>query len=116
MVHQEGTTGHRERNDIVTYENGIEVARELAHQTIMVESTPAIIEQEQSRRQRISNHWQVGISHQDSDAAGEECTRALTGDARSEQPFMHPVQELLSVPVTAKDMAIMLSSAIRMAE
>ena len=25
--HQEGTTGHRERNDIVTYENGIEVAR-----------------------------------------------------------------------------------------
>ena len=45
MVHQEGTTGHRERNDIVTYENGIEVARELAHQTIMVESTPAIIEQ-----------------------------------------------------------------------
>ena len=58
----------------------------------------------------------VGISHQDSDAAGEECTRALTGDARSEQPFMHPVQELLSVPVTAKDMAIMLSSAIRMAE
>ena len=45
VVHQEGTTGHRERNDIVTYENGIEVARELAHQTIMVESTPAIIEQ-----------------------------------------------------------------------
>ncbi|MFR1977084.1 MAG: G5 domain-containing protein [Coprococcus sp.] len=28
--YQEGTTGHRERNDIVTYENGIEVARELA--------------------------------------------------------------------------------------
>ena len=74
------------------------------------------LSREQSRRQRISNHWQVGISHQDSDAAGEECTRALTGDARSEQPFMHPVQELLSVPVTAKDMAIMLSSAIRMAE
>ena len=45
VVHQEGTTGHRERNDIVTYENGIEVARELAHETIMVESTPAIIEQ-----------------------------------------------------------------------
>lgn len=45
VVHREGTTGHRERNDIVTYENGIEVARELAHQTIMVESIPAIIEQ-----------------------------------------------------------------------
>ena len=45
VVHQDGTTGHRERNDIVTYENGIEVARELAHETIMVESTPAIIEQ-----------------------------------------------------------------------
>lgn len=29
VVHQEGTTGHRERNDIVTYENGIEVARSL---------------------------------------------------------------------------------------
>lgn len=45
VVHQEGTTGHRERNDIVTYENGIEVNRELVHQTIMVESIPAIIEQ-----------------------------------------------------------------------
>ena len=42
VVHQEGTTGHRERNDIVTYENGIEVARELAHQTIMVESLSLI--------------------------------------------------------------------------
>ena len=37
-------------------------------------------------------------------------------DVYKRQPFMHPVQELLSVPVTAKDMAIMLSSAIRMAE
>lgn len=45
VVHQEGTTGHRERNDIVTYENGVEVAREMAHETIMVESVPAIIEQ-----------------------------------------------------------------------
>ena len=45
VVHQEGTTGHRERNDIVTYENGIEVSRELAHETIMVESVPAVIEQ-----------------------------------------------------------------------
>lgn len=44
VIHEEGTTGHRERNDIVTYENGIEVSRELVHQTIMVESTPAVIE------------------------------------------------------------------------
>ena len=116
VVHQEGTTGHRERNDIVTYENGIEVARSLRMRRSWWNRHRQSLSREQSRRQRISNHWQVGISHQDSDAAGEECTRALTGDARSEQPFMHPVQELLSVPVTAKDMAIMLSSAIRMAE
>ena len=45
VVHQEGTTGRRERNDLVTYDNGIEVSRELAHQTIIVESTPSIIEQ-----------------------------------------------------------------------
>ncbi len=45
VVHQEGTAGHRERNDIVTYENGVETARELAHETILVESTPAVIEQ-----------------------------------------------------------------------
>lgn len=44
VVHQEGTTGHRERNDIVIYENGMEVSRVLAHQTIMVESIPAVIE------------------------------------------------------------------------
>lgn len=45
VVHEEGTTGHRERNDAVTYENGIETAREMMHQTIMVEATPAVIEQ-----------------------------------------------------------------------
>ncbi len=45
VVHEEGTTGHRERNDVVTYENGIEVSREMTHQTIMVESIPAVIEQ-----------------------------------------------------------------------
>ena len=44
VVRQEGTTGHRERNDIVTYENGVEVSRELAHETILTESTPAVIE------------------------------------------------------------------------
>lgn len=45
VVHQEGTPGRRERNDVVTYDNGIEVSRELAHQTIIVESEPSIIEQ-----------------------------------------------------------------------
>lgn len=44
VVLQEGTTGHRERNDVVVYENGIEVSRELVHQNIMVESQPSIIE------------------------------------------------------------------------
>ena len=44
VVHEEGTVGHRERNDIVTYENGIEVEREMIHQNIMVESIPAVIE------------------------------------------------------------------------
>ena len=32
---EEGVAGHRERNDIVVYENGAEVSRELAHQKIM---------------------------------------------------------------------------------
>lgn len=116
VVHQEGTTGHRERNDIVTYEMELRLRGSLRIRRSWWNRHRQSLSREQSRRQRILNHWQVGISHQDSDAAGEECTRALTGDARSEQPFMHPVQELLSVPVTAKDMAIMLSSAIRMAE
>lgn len=44
VVHEEGTTGHRERNDVVVYENGMEVSRELVHENIMVESTPAVIE------------------------------------------------------------------------
>ena len=43
-VHFEGTVGHRERNDIVTYENGIEVKRSLANEKIMVVSEPAVIE------------------------------------------------------------------------
>lgn len=43
-VHEEGTTGHRERNDIVVYENGTEVSRDMIHENIMVESTPAVIE------------------------------------------------------------------------
>lgn len=44
VVHEEGTTGHRERNDIVVYENGMEVSREMVHENVMVESTPAVIE------------------------------------------------------------------------
>lgn len=44
VVHYEGTTGHRERNDVVTIENGIEVKREMIHENVMVESEPAIIE------------------------------------------------------------------------
>lgn len=44
VVHQEGTTGHRERNDRVVYENGIEVSRELLRQNILVESEAAVIE------------------------------------------------------------------------
>ncbi len=44
VVRQEGTTGHRERNDVVVYENGIEISREMIHQNIMTESVPAIIE------------------------------------------------------------------------
>lgn len=45
VVIEEGTVGHRERNDAVIYENGIEKSREMIHETIMVESKPAIIEQ-----------------------------------------------------------------------
>ena len=33
-VLEEGVAGHRERNDIVVYENGAEVSRELAHQGV----------------------------------------------------------------------------------
>lgn len=45
VVHYEGTTGHRERNDIVTIENGLEVKREMIHENVIIESEPAIIEQ-----------------------------------------------------------------------
>ena len=45
VVHYEGTTGHRERNDIVTIENGVEVKREMIHENVIIESEPAIIEQ-----------------------------------------------------------------------
>lgn len=45
VVHQEGTTGHRERNDIITYENGVETGRFLSKETILKEAVPSIIEQ-----------------------------------------------------------------------
>ena len=44
VVHDEGTVGYRERNDIVTLENGIEVKREMIHENILVVSEPAVIE------------------------------------------------------------------------
>ncbi|MBR5127115.1 MAG: M23 family metallopeptidase [Roseburia sp.] len=44
VVHYEGTVGHRERNDVVTIENGIEVDRKMIHENIMVVSEPAVIE------------------------------------------------------------------------
>ncbi len=43
-VRDAGTTGHRERNDIVIYENGLETERTLVRENIMAESTPAVIE------------------------------------------------------------------------
>jgi murein DD-endopeptidase MepM/ murein hydrolase activator NlpD len=44
VVLEEGTTGHRERNDVVVYENGVEASREMIHENIMVASTAAVIE------------------------------------------------------------------------
>lgn len=44
VVHEEGAAGHRERNDVVVYENGIEIKREMVCQNVMVESVPAVIE------------------------------------------------------------------------
>lgn len=43
-VLEEGVAGHRERNDIVVYENGSEVSRELAHQKIMTAAKAAVVE------------------------------------------------------------------------
>ena len=44
VVQQEGTMGHRERNDVVVYENGVETSREMIHQNVMVASQAAVIE------------------------------------------------------------------------
>ena len=40
----EGTTGHREVNAFVTYENGVENNRSIAHTTVLQESEPEVIE------------------------------------------------------------------------
>ena len=45
VVLQEGTTGHREVNAVVTYENGVETGRETAHTTVMTAAVPAVVEQ-----------------------------------------------------------------------
>ncbi len=40
----EGTTGHREVNAFITYENGVESNRAIAHTTVLRESVPEVIE------------------------------------------------------------------------
>lgn len=44
-VHQEGAAGLRRVNDIVTSENGIEIARETVHTQILTEAVPTIVEE-----------------------------------------------------------------------
>lgn len=44
-VHQEGAAGLRRVNDIVTSENGIEIARETVHTQILTEAIPTIVEE-----------------------------------------------------------------------
>lgn len=44
-MHQEGITGKREINALVTTENGIEVARENLHTLVLEEAVPAVVEQ-----------------------------------------------------------------------
>lgn len=44
VVLEEGTTGHRERNDVAVYENGVEISRVMVRQNVMVESQPTVIE------------------------------------------------------------------------
>ena len=44
VVLEEGVTGHRERNDAVTYENGVETSREMIHETVMAPAAAAVIE------------------------------------------------------------------------
>ena len=89
VVQQEGTTGHRERNDVVVYENGVETSREMIHQNVMVASLSAV----PSFRRPISNRFPEEDIRQDLADAGDVCTRALTGHARSGRRCTHPVPE-----------------------
>ena len=93
-VLEEGVAGHRERNDIVVYENGAEVSRELAHQKIMTAAKAAVVSVERSCRRHTLSRLPVEGLHQDLEDAGEECIKVWTGHARLEQPCTHPVREL----------------------
>lgn len=44
VVREEGTTGRRERNDVVVYENGVEISRVMTQEKIIVESKARVIE------------------------------------------------------------------------
>lgn len=93
-VLEEGVAGHRERNDIVVYENGAEVSRELAHQKIMTAAKAAVVERGTIVPPTYIKPLAVEGLHQDLEDAGEECIKVWTGHARLEQPCTHPVREL----------------------
>ncbi len=44
VVLEEGMTGHRERSDIVVYENGLEISRNMVDQNIMTASVARVVE------------------------------------------------------------------------
>lgn len=44
VVLEEGTTGYREVNAFITYENGVEDSRAIVHTTVLTESQPEVIE------------------------------------------------------------------------
>lgn len=90
VVLAEGTTGHREVNMVVTTENGIETERSMIHQTILTESTPAVIE----RGTKIPpTYIKPLIGGRVSSGLGEdgaECIKELTGHVRPEPRYLHP--------------------------
>lgn len=92
VVHYEGTVGHRERNDIVTLENGVEVSREMIHENIMVVSEPAVIERGTiipptyikpiNGGRKTSNYgWRWGRLHKGVDWAVPEGTTVFASSA-----------------------------------
>lgn len=94
VVQQEGTTGHRERNDVVVYENGVETSREMIHQNVMVASQAAVIELRYHHSARpISNRFPEEGYTSGFGRRWDVCTRALTGHARSGRRCTHPVPE-----------------------